>query len=1049
MSDAPVSRSGGIAELSLKRPVTTVMFFVSLFVIGALAAFRLPLELFPTLDVPFLLVDIPYTGSTPAEVERTITRPVEDALAALSGIEKMQSNSRADGSQIFMEFKWGENVAVKAVQAREKIDAVRADLPSDLQRYTVQKFSTSDQPILSLRIASSRNLADSYALLDRELKRPIERIPGVARVDINGVSAPEVQIELSAERLGAHGVGLNQLYQRLKQANFSLSAGEVTDGGLRWRVQPQGQWRELDDIRALPVNSRGLKLGDIADVTLRPQKLDFARELNGKPAIGVDIYKERNANLVQVGSAVTKYVDGVRDDPEMEGINVYALQDSAKGVTSSLRELGEAGLIGVVLSVLVLYFFLRDWPSTLMVSLAIPVCFVITLGCMYFFGISLNILSMMGLLLAVGMLVDNAVVVVESIYQYREKQPDKPWYCAVAGTQAVGIAIAAGTLTSVIVFLPNVFGEKNQISIFLVQVAVTMAIAHIASWLVAVSVVPMLSSKLPPPKFLNRRTLVSRLRDRYARVVAWTLAHRRWSMAFVFALMVASYWPMTHMKVDMFAQSESRHLSLNWVLNGQYRLAQQAPAVHKIDTWLLDHRKQLEIKSVYTYYAETTNNGGNHTEIVLTEGRDAHRDSKQIMEDIRKGLPKIAIGTVSFDQQNNGNAPVEVSLRGDSTAQLQQLSETLIPVLSRLPSLRDVHTPDRGGDREVAVHVDRTRAKLYGFDAQEVGNYLGVALRGMPLSEFHHGDRDVPVWLRFRNADAQSIDDLSDYSLRRDDGVQIPLMSMVKVETHPIANGIDRTNRQTTVSIQANLADGKTTENARKDITDAMKAITLPPGYSWAFGDNFDDAQQAGTQMLFNTLIALVLVYVVMCCMFESLIFPAAILTTFVFSVLGVFWLFWASGTTFSIMAAIGILILMGVVVSNGIVMIVHINTLRHEGLARTQALIAGSAERLRPILMTMGTAILGMLPLCLSDAQLAGDGPPYSPMARAIAGGLLFSTIVTLLALPVIYSLLDDARMAMRRVMRDAREGRVRRPRATIGPVPALGAAMLSEVSD
>lgn len=1035
-----------LAELSLKRPVTAVMFFVVLVVIGLIAGFRLQMEYFPAIDVPFLMVDIPYVGSTPAEIERTITHPVEDALAALPGIQKMQSTSRADDAQIMLQFKWGENVAVKAVQAREKIDAIRADLPSDLQRYTVQKFSTSDQPILQLRIASSRNLSNSYALLDRVLKRPLERIPGVARVDINGVQAPELQIQVSAERLAAHGVSLNQLYQRLKQANFSLSAGEVSDGGKRWRVQPQGQWRDLDDVRALPVNAQGLKLGDIAQVTLQPAKMDFARDLNGRPAIGVDIYKERNANLVQVGSAVTKYVDGVRGDPQMHGINVYALQDSAKGVTSSLRELAEAGAIGVLLSVLVLYFFLRDWPSTLMVSLAIPVCFVITLGCMYFFGISLNILSMMGLLLAVGMLVDNAVVVVESIYQYREKYPDKPWYCAVAGTQAVGIAIAAGTLTSVIVFLPNVFGEKNDISIFLTQVAITMAIAHIASWLVAVSLVPMLSSRLPPPKFLNRKTLVTRLRDRYARVVAWTLAHRRWSMAGVFALLVLSFWPMTHMKVDMFAQSESRQLFLNWHLNGQYRLPQLAVAVNKIDGWLLAHKKELEIKSVYTYYSETQ---GNSTTIMLSEGRDAHRSSAEIMEAIRKGLPKIAIGSVDFNQQNNGSAPVEVSLRGDSTAQLEQLSDTLVPVLARLPSLRDVHAAERGGDREVAVHVDRVRAKQYGFDAQSVGNYVAVALRGMPLSEYRQGDREVPVWLRFANSDTASLDDLSDYQLRRDDGTQIPLLSMVQVTTHPVATAIDRTDRQTTVTIRANLADGKTTEDARKEINNVMKAVTLPPGYHWAFGDNFDNAQQAGNQMAFNMLIALVLVYVVMCCMFESLIFPAAILTTFIFSVLGVFWLFWATGTTFSIMAAIGILILMGVVVSNGIVMIVHINMLRHHGMGRTQALIAGASERLRPILMTMGTAILGMLPLCLTDAQLGGNGPPYSPMARAIAGGLLFSTIVTLLALPVIYALLDDSRMAVRRVMRDARAGRVRRPRGNVGQLPALGAALVSEITE
>ncbi|HXS73585.1 MAG TPA: efflux RND transporter permease subunit [Rhodanobacteraceae bacterium] len=1036
-----------LAELSLKRPVTAVMFFVTLVVIGLIAAFRLPLESFPALDVPFLLVDIPYVGSTPSEIERTIARPVEDALAALPGIQKMNSTSRADGTQIFLQFKWGENVAVKAVQAREKIDAIRADLPSDLQRYTVQKFSTSDQPILQLRIASERNLANSYALLDRELKRPIERIPGVARVDIGGVQAPELQIELSAQRLAAHGVSLNQLYQRLKQANFSLSAGEVSDAGKRWRVQPQGQWRDLDEIRALPVNAQGLKLGDIAQVTLRPQRVDFARALDGRPAVAVDIYKERNANLVQVGTAVTRYVDGIRDDPQMRGIRVYALQDSAKGVTSSLRELAEAGGIGVLLSVLVLYFFLRDWPSTLMVSLAIPVCLVITLGCMYFFGISLNILSMMGLLLAVGMLVDNAVVVVESIYQYREKYPDKPWYCAVAGTQAVGVAIAAGTLTSVIVFLPNVFGEKNDISIFLTQVAITMAIAHIASWLVAVSVVPMLSSKLPAPKFLNRRTLISRLRDRYARVVAWTLIHRRWSVAGIFALLVLSFWPMTHTKFDMFASSESRELHLTWHLNGQYRLAEQAPAVKKIDDWLLAHKKELEIKSVYTYYSEEQS--GN-TNVVLVDAGEAKRSSAEITEAIRKGLPKIAIGTVDFDQQRNGNAaPVEVSLRGDSTAQLEQLSDTLIPVLARLPSLRDVHASERGGDREVAVHVDRVRAKQYGFDAQAVGDYLAVALRGMPLSEYRQGDREVPVWLRFRNADAQSLDDLSDYQLRRDDGTQIPLLSMVRIDTHPIATAIERTNRQTTVTIQANLATGKTIEDARKEITTAMSAVTLPAGYHWAFGDSFDDAQNAGNQMMFNMLIALVLVYVVMCCMFESLIFPAAILTTFVFSVLGVFWLFWISGTTFSIMAAIGILILMGVVVSNGIVMIVHINTLRHQGMLRTQALIAGARERLRPILMTMGTAILGMLPLCLTDAQIGGDGPPYSPMARAIAGGLLFSTIVTLLALPVIYALLDDARMAVRRVMRDAKAGRVRSPRAAIGQLPALGAALFTDATE
>ncbi|HKE47365.1 MAG TPA: efflux RND transporter permease subunit, partial [Rhodanobacteraceae bacterium] len=568
-----------IAELSLKRPVTAIMFFVSMVVIGLIAATRLPLEQFPTLDAPFLFVNIPYPGSTPTEIERTITRPVEEALATLPGIKRMNSTSDAESAQIFLEFKWGESTAIKAVQAREKIDAIRADLPSDLQRYTVQKFSTADEPILKLRVASESgvDISNAYDLLDHEVKRPLERIPGVARVDLQGVGKPEVQIELSADRLSAHNINLNDLYTRLQAANFSISAGQVSSSGSRFRVQPQGQWASLDDIRGIPLDAKGLRLGDIATVSLRPERLNYARSLDGRPAIGFDIYRERTANLVEVGTQVLQTINRIQQSPELHGVRVYLLDNQAESVTGSLRELSKAGLEGTLLSVLVLFFFLRDWPSTLMVSLSIPICLVITLGCMYFFGISLNVLSMMGLLLAVGMLVDNAVVVVESIYQYREKHPDKPWYSAVQGTQVVGIAIAAGTLTSMIVFLPNIFGEANDISIFLAQVAIAMSIAHLASWLVAVSLVPMLSAKLPPPKFLGKETIITRARERYGRIVEWTLKHRRVTMAGVFGLLLLSFVPIALTKKDMFDSGESRRLYLRYELNANYRLKDLKP----------------------------------------------------------------------------------------------------------------------------------------------------------------------------------------------------------------------------------------------------------------------------------------------------------------------------------------------------------------------------------------------------------------------------------------------------------------------------------------
>jgi HAE1 family hydrophobic/amphiphilic exporter-1 len=1010
-----------LAELSLKRPVSAIMFFVSLLVIGLIAAFRLPLEGMPDVQFPFLLIDLPYPGSTPAEVERTITRPVEEALSTLNGIQHLNSVSRADGADVFIQFKWGVDSAVRAVQAREKIDAIRADLPSDLQRYTVQKFATSDQPMLQLRISSTRDLSNSYELLDRKLKRPLERLPGVARVQIQGVAPPEVQIEIAADRLTAAGVSLNDLYQRLNDANFSASAGRVQDGKVRYQVQPVGEWRSLDDIRAMPVNDKGLRLGDIANVSLKPARLNYGRHLDQRPAVAVDISKERNANLVEAARRVLAEIDRIGRDPEMNGIQLYFLGDEAKAVTSSLAELGKAGLIGTLLSILVLFFFLRDWPSTLMVSLAIPICFVMTLGCMYFFGITLNILSMMGLLLAVGMLVDNAVVVVESIYQYREKHPDRPWYCAVQGTQVVGIAIAAGTFSSIVVFLPNIFGDKNEISIYLTQVAIAMAIAHLASWLVAVSLIPMLSAKLPPPKFIGRTSLITRLTARYERIVAWTLAHRGLTLLGVFALMLLSIaLPMRLTKTDMFPPGERSELHLQYNLNGIYRLEELEKSISVVERWLDAHRAEFHIKNLYSYFSEQ---GNAMTNILLEDGEQGVGRSRAIMEKIRDGLPKVPIGSIGFDQQsNNDNGVVQLFLNGDSGATLRELAAPALEALKRVPGLRDVRPAEVSGDREVAVHVDRDKAQHYGFSANQVAQYVAIALRGMPLKEFRTGASPIPVWLRFQNADRQSLADLADYKLRRADGGLIPLLALVDIDTHDAASSIERENRQTSLGLKANLAEGATLDEVKPKIEQAMNALTLPPGYRWSYGRNFDFAEEAGQRMLLNTLLALVLVYVVMCAMFESLIYPAAILTTFVFSIFGVYWLFWLTNTTFSIMASIGVLILMGVVVNNGIVMIVHINQLRHAGLQRTPALIRGARDRLRPVLMTMGTAILGMVPLCVSNAAIGGDGPPYYPMARAIAGGLVFSTLVTLVALPTIYALLDDLRLWMRRVLREAR---------------------------
>ncbi len=1017
-----------IAELSIRRPVTIIMAFVSLVVIGGIAALRLPLEYFPAVDAPFAFVNVPYSGSTPAEVERNITRPIEEALSTIGGIKRLNSFSRSEASQMFMEFDWTADVAIKTSEVRDRIDAIRAELPSDLQRIFVQRFTPSDQPVMALRLGSEQDLSKSYDLIERKLRRPLERLPGVARVELNGLSAPEVEIALDADRLTAHGVDLATLNQRLRSLNFSVSAGTVRDGPQRLRVQPEGEFTSLDDMRNLAIDDKGLRLSDVADVHLQPARLTVRRHLDLKPAVGLDVFKEREANLVTVGRLVLDEIEKIKQDPELQGIQLYLVQDQASGVTQSLAALAEAGFIGSVLSVIVLFFFLRHWPSTLMISAAVPLCLVITLGVMYFLGISLNVLSMMGLLLGVGMVVDNGVVAVESIYQEREKMPGDPQRAATLGVRNVAIALSAGTLCHCIVFLPNIFGAKNFLSIYLSHVAYAISISLLSSWLVAVTLVPLFASRMPAPKFVHQHdSLIGRLRDRYADFIAWTLVHRTKTILGLTALMLLTVVPMKLVKVDMFPADATRKLQLQYDLNGVYTLDQMEANVRKVEDWLTAHKEELEIIQVYSYMNEDFGGG---TYVTLKENGKLR--TEDVKESIAKGLPKLAIGEVGFGQNRGGGGQaLQVSVIGDSGEELRKLGDTIIPILKRVPGLRDVRTDDASANHEIAIHVDRERAAAYGFSAEQVATFIAVAIRGAPLSEFRSGDREVPVWLRFGSNDRRSVDDLRDLKLKRADGSLVPLLSMVDVKMSETPSAIGRQDRQTALPIKLNLAKDATESDVRKNIEKAMNSIALPAGYRWSFGGGFNDSNDALNQMLFNTLLALVMIYVVMAALFESLLFPAAIVTSIVFSIFGVYWMFLFTHTTFSITAFIGILILMGVVVNNGIVMVEHINQLRHSGQSRTDALVHGSRDRLRPVLMTMGTAILGMVPLCVSNTQIGGDGPPYYPMARAIAGGLIFSTAVTLLVLPAIYAIFDDWRNATAAMVKRARE-RARRWHST-----------------
>ena len=997
------------ARFAMNRPVTIIMIFVSMIAVGLISSRLLPLEYFPGVDIPFIILDMPYQGSTPEEVEREITRPAEEVIATLSGIKRLESTSSSNGSRLEVQFEWGADVAVKAVEARERMEAIRDQLPSDLRRINVLKFNFTDQPVLQLRISSERDLSTAYDMLIRNLVRPLERIPGVARVDFQGIEPREIRIELIADRVVSHGIDLNLLQAQLRQVNFSDSAGLIRDSETRYRVNPRGEFRSIDDVKELVISADGLRLADIADIKYDSRRRDYARHLDRKYAIGISIFKESGANLVDVGERALAEVDRIGKTAEMQGINLFFLDNQSEGVTESLSELLKAGIVGAFLSLFVLYFFLRSVPTTLMVSLAIPVAITITLGVMYFLGLSLNILSMMGLMLAVGMLVDNAVVVSESIHTEFEKTPDDARGAALRGVSAVGLAVAAGTLTSAAVFLPIIFGAKDQISIFLTHVATAIVVSLAISLFIAQTIIPLAASRLERPSSKKQDTAIDFLRERYVRLLNWNMRHRWLAASMVVLTLLSAAIPMLVVETDMFPQDSTRRLYMPYHLDGHYPLAKLKESVDQIEEYLYTNQERLEIRAVYSYYSEQAENTA--STILLTDDKHAKRSSQEISSEILENMPKIAIGRPSFDfQRVGGGEELSVTLTGTSSEVLRDLSEDAVRILSSVEGLSGVVSAVSAGDQEVQVRVNRERANQLGFSTQEVAQVVAIAIRGVDLREFKGEEGEIPVRLQFREQDRQQLDDLRDLKLRNSEGVSIPLMSMVDFIESTGPTEIRRLDRKTGLSVTAQL-DGITSEKAMELIKENMELMAMPSGYSWHFGGGFTGDQEAMQKMLFNILLAIAIIYIVLAAQFESLVYPLSMICTILFSVIGVYWFFLLTGTTFTLMAMIGILILIGVVVNNGIVLIDHVNQLRLQGLPRDEALIQACRERMRPILMTVGTTVLGLTPLCIGTTQIGGNGPPYYPMARAIVGGLLFSTFVSLVLLPTIYTWLDVIR--------------------------------------
>jgi HAE1 family hydrophobic/amphiphilic exporter-1 len=698
----------------------------------------------------------------------------------------------------------------------------------------------------------------------------------------------------------------------------------------------------------------------------------------------------------------------------MAGIRIYYMDNQGEGIVDSLNELLKSGAIGGLLAMVVLFFFLRRLTTTLIVALAVPFSLLIAMAFMYFMGLSLNILTMMGLMLAVGMLVDNAVVVTESIHRHQliDENQSKS---VLTGVNEVGLAITAGTICTVIVFLPNVVSSNSDMAVYIKHVAISMSIALGASLALAATVVPLLVSRMKPPTRDRKKNVIDRLIARYRIALDWSLRHRAVSVGVAVLLLASVALPMQFVKRNMLEQSEDRRLRLHYHINGNYTVEKVEQAVDAYEAYLFAHKDELEIESIYSFYQ----GGYAMSTILLKKGKEAKKSMEVIREEIRKGLPRQAITNPSFEWQSASgqDQSVRVQLVGKSSDQLAELSHEVAWVLSQVKGLVDVRSEAEIGTEEVHVMVDRQRARQYGFSTQGVAQVVAAAMRGINLRPFQGDEGEIPVRIELQDRDRQTIEDLEDLPLFNSGNEPVKLASLADFRVRRGPQSIHRENRTTSLGVTANLS-GITMGEARDKIGSVLTRFNFPPGYTWNYGQNFNEEERAFNTMLINILLALALIYFVMASLFESLLFPAAIWTQILFAIVGVYWFFMITGTNMNTMAMIGILILIGVVVNNGIVLIDYVNQLRARGLGRHDAVIEAGGARLRPILMTAGTTVLSLIPLSVTTTQIGGGGPPYFPMARAIVGGLAFSTFVTLLILPTTYCILDDWRHWASRIL-------------------------------
>ncbi len=1027
-----------LPRLSLDRPVTVIMAVAALLVVGVVAYTRIPLDLVPGgLEGDRLYVRAGYADASPAEVEREVTRPLEEAIATVPRVGRVISGANRGGAWANVQFLPGTDMHEAYADLRDRIDRAMPELPEEIERVQVLRWNQDDWPVMWIGASLKGEFVDPFQLLDVHVRPALQRIEGVGTVEVRGEEARQVRIELDLGRLRGHGVEPFEVGRRLASLNFALPGGRVMEGGRRIHVRSLGRFESLDQVRQLIVDDEhGLRLGDVAEVALKPPKQDWFTRIDGRPALGIEVMKASGGNLVEISRGVRARLAQLQRRPHLEGVDFEIFWDQGEHIVESVDNLKSTGLWGGLFAALVLLFFLRAARMTLIITLAIPLSVTATVATIYFLGWSLNLITMMGLMLSLGLVVDNAIVIVENIHRRRQEGAG-PREASIRGAGEVGLAVTMATLTTVVVFLPLILmSGDEEFAFIMLRLGGPVIVGLLASLVIALLIVPLAAQRIGTSGGGDPR-IIARGRAAYERVLAWVLTHRLDTTLLVLAAMASMQIPMQGLERTDGGSRNQKDIWLAFRMPEGQTIEAADRFIAGVEDTLLSHRESYGLRLVETW--SSNSRGRIHLILEEDESNDwyavawndllesaglrhsPHMDYVEVLEDIEERLlmPPGFEMRINWRDGGDGDTAVSVNLHGPDTDRLVELSREVERRLERIPGLLSVQTDVDRGATELRVRLDRAQVRRYGLDPRVISGNISYALRGRELTRMHTDDgREVSVFFQLREADRHSLHQLRSLTFRAPGGNEIPLETLARLEVAQGLGGIRRENRQTVLAVTATTTEaGAGTLFERVD--EAMAGFETPRGYRWDKGERFQRLQQQEDSRMFALILSVTFVFLLMGVLFESFVLPLSVIVAIPFSFLGVFWTLYLTKTPFDMLSGIGTVILVGVVVNNAIVLIDLANRLRAEGHDRFEALMEAGRLRFRPILMTTFTTICGLLPMAVGNARMIGM--PYAPLGRTMMGGLLASMVLTLVIVPLCYTFFDDLRQLLRRVGRSA----------------------------